>query len=329
MSSRREGGFWRWLERLTLVVAAVGLAVWTGTTGAPALWEWWANRSFDRAMATEEKSPANSPVPAEPPTNTPPPKTRDVVGRLSIERLHLNVVVREGADSKTLGLSAGHIPGTALPGRNGNIAIAAHRDTLFRALAKVQNKDVIRLDDPNGTSSYYEVASRKVVKPTDVSVIQPHGSQELTLVTCFPFDYVGSAPERFIVTARPIVAESAPVIRTSAPAAVAPPQSPNANPYRIAPVPYRDPVERKTWFTVDLHHSREVGAGVSMGITDADPESQEVEGWLWLMPERRTVWMHSQAVGDPLAFYGDENGRKREVVITKISGSAVSGYLVN
>jgi sortase A len=305
-------------------VAALGLAVWTGTTGAPALWEWWANRNFDQTVATEEKSPANRPAPAEA-----APKTRDVVGRLSIERLHVNVVVREGADSTTLGLSAGHIPGTALPGHTGNIAIAAHRDTLFRALAKVESKDVIRLDDPNGTFSFYEVASTKVVKPTDMSVIQPHGGQELTLVTCYPFNYVGSAPERFIVTARPMAAESAPVIRTSAPSVVAPLQPPDAKPYRVTPVPYREPVERKTWFTVDLHHSREVGAGVSMGITDADPESQEVEGWLWLMPERRTVWLHSQAVGDPLALHNGEDGRKREVVITKITGSAVSGYLVN
>jgi hypothetical protein len=160
-------------------------------------------------------------------------------------------------------------------------------------------------------------------------VIQPHGGQELTLVTCYPFNYVGSAPERFIVTARPVASESAPVIRTSAPSVVAPPQPQDVKPYRVAPVPYREPVERKTWFSVDLHHSREVGAGVSMGITDADPESQEVEGWLWLMPERRTVWLHSQAVGDPLALRGGENGRKREVVITKITGSAVSGYLVN
>jgi sortase A len=325
MSGRRsEHGFWKWLERLALLVAVLGLAVWTGVTGAPALWEWWENRNFDRTVPTDEKNPQTGPLIEEPAL-----KTRDLVGRLSIERLHLNVIVREGADSKTLGLSAGHIPGTALPGHAGNIAIAAHRDTLFRALAKVEKSDVIRLEDPNGKAAYYEVASTKVVKPTDMSVIQPHGEQELTLVTCFPFDYVGSAPERFIVTARPVGSESPSVIRTSAPSVTSPPAARHVNPYRVAAIPYREPVERKTYFTVDLHHSREVGAGVSMSITDTDPENQEVEGWLWLMPERRTVWLHSQAAGDPLALYSADNGRKREVVITKITGSAVTGYLVN
>jgi sortase A len=94
----------------------------------------------------------------------------------------------------------GHIPGTALPGEDGNIVLAAHRDTFFRPLRNIQKGDEIALTTWNGAFRY-RVESIQVVGPDDVGVLQPTSLPTLTLVTCYPFYFVGSAPKRFIVRA--------------------------------------------------------------------------------------------------------------------------------
>jgi sortase A len=99
-----------------------------------------------------------------------------------------------------LRLGAGHIRGTALPGAPGNSAIAAHRDTFFRALKDVRPNDEIQLQTLTGLF-HYEVDWVKVVSPDDISVLTPSTGSTLTLVTCYPFYFVGSAPERFVVRA--------------------------------------------------------------------------------------------------------------------------------
>jgi sortase A len=124
-----------------------------------------------------------------------------LVGRLEIPRVGLSVVVAEGADDATLRRAAGHIPGTALPGRSGNVGIAGHRDTLFRPLQGIRMDDVILLTTLQGEYRY-RVVSTKVVGPSDVAVLHPDGGEILTLVTCFPFYFVGPAPDRFIVRAQ-------------------------------------------------------------------------------------------------------------------------------
>ena len=110
-------------------------------------------------------------------------------------------MVVEGVDERDLKRAAGHIPGTALPGETGNIGIAAHRDTFFRPLRFIEKSDAITLRTLHGTYRY-RVVSTKVVAPDDVQVLYPTGRDTLTLVTCFPFYYIGAAPHRFIVTAR-------------------------------------------------------------------------------------------------------------------------------
>src|SRR5664279_1488691 len=92
------------------------------------------------------------------------------------------------------------IPGTALPGKQGNIGIAGHRDTSFRPLRFIRKDDMIALTTLHGTSRY-RVVSTKIVGPDDVQVLYPTGRDALTLVTCYPFDFVGPAPRRFIVQA--------------------------------------------------------------------------------------------------------------------------------
>jgi sortase A len=125
------------------------------------------------------------------------------VARLEIPRLSLSVVVLEGVGDSTLNVAAGHIPETALPGSAGNVGIAAHRDSFFRALKDIREGDVIRLSTPEGTFDY-AVQWTKVVKPSAMDVLDATEVPSLTLVTCYPFRYVGSAPDRFIVRARRI-----------------------------------------------------------------------------------------------------------------------------
>lgn len=163
---------------------------------------WMFNRGREKSETAEAPKPG--PAPGPPATGTTPPSAypakRAVIGRLEIPRLKIAVMVREGADEGTLSRAVGHIPGTALPGSIGNVALAGHRDTFFRPLRNVHPDDVIELQTTNGTFQYV-VKSTKIVTPRDVSVLQASGGETLTLVTCYPFYYVGSAPKRFIVHA--------------------------------------------------------------------------------------------------------------------------------
>jgi len=149
----------------------------------------------------------------EPKANTPAPiKAGDLLGRIDVERLGVSVAVVEGADFAELQHAAGHIAGTAFPGRKGNTAIAAHRDTFFWPLRNVRANDVIRVTTRNGIYRY-RVVSTKIVKPDDVSILNSNGKEILTLVTCYPFYFVGSAPNRFIVRAERLHSAIAPTLQ--------------------------------------------------------------------------------------------------------------------
>jgi sortase A len=126
-----------------------------------------------------------------------------LLGRLEIERLGLSVMVMEGDDHRTLRRAVGHIPGTALPGQNGNIALTGHRDTFFRPLRNVRPDDIVTLRTLQGDYRY-RVLSTEVVNPDNVSVLHPGRNEILTLITCHPFYFVGAAPNRFIVRAERI-----------------------------------------------------------------------------------------------------------------------------
>ena len=124
-----------------------------------------------------------------------------LVGLLVIPRLELHAIVREGTADDTLDVALGHIAGTAFPGQNGNVGVAGHRDTLFRHLGGVRTGDLILFDTPSSSYTYL-VEGTEIVEAQDVAVLRPASHAELTLVTCFPFRYVGAAPDRFIVKAR-------------------------------------------------------------------------------------------------------------------------------
>jgi len=123
-----------------------------------------------------------------------------VVGVLEIPRLKLSEVVASGEDDKTLKVAIGHLLDTPLPWAQGNSVLAAHRDTHFRPLRDIQHGDLIRLKTRKGVFEY-SVKDTMIVAPTDVWVMAPSQERRLTLVTCYPFNYVGSAPQRFIVRA--------------------------------------------------------------------------------------------------------------------------------
>ncbi len=155
----------------------------------------------EREKASIADASKATPLPGEAPNQLGnPPARESVIGRLEIPRLRIGVMVREGADEGTLSRAVGHIPGTALPGNIGNIGLAGHRDTFFRALRNIRSDDIIELQTTGGTYRYV-VKSTRIVTPRDVSVLNASGGETLTLVTCYPFYYVGSAPKRFIVHA--------------------------------------------------------------------------------------------------------------------------------
>jgi sortase A len=168
---------------------------------------WWDLRDAEQAQqrakewlkrASERPAPqASAPAPAAAHSI----HRGDPVGELDIPRLHLSVIVFEGDDARILKVGGGHIPGTALPPGNGNVGIAAHRDTFFRPLRGIHRNDKITLRTPAGTVQY-RVTQTEIVQPSNTHVLAPAPGRDLTLITCYPFYYVGNAPQRFIVHAR-------------------------------------------------------------------------------------------------------------------------------
>jgi sortase A len=123
-----------------------------------------------------------------------------MIGLVEIPSLGLSAMVMEGTSPHTLRHAAGHISGTALPGKPGNIGISAHRDTLFRPLRNVRRDDIVTFTTKEGAYRY-RVVSTKVVDPHDMAVLDPGRTEVLTLITCYPFYFVGAAPSRFVVRA--------------------------------------------------------------------------------------------------------------------------------
>jgi sortase A len=184
----------RLLERLLLIAGLAGLGYYSWATVEARLYQAYENRQLDAILAS---APPSSP---ERSVTRAPLAPGSVMGRIEIARLGVSAVVRTGSDARTLQLAVGHIPGTAYPGENGNVGLAGHRDTFFRRLSDVQPDDEIVMTTPEGRF-VYRVERTDVVQPADVWVLDPTPHATLTLVTCYPFTYLGAAPERFIVRA--------------------------------------------------------------------------------------------------------------------------------
>jgi sortase A len=188
-------GILRWSQRLLLSGAFLALAY----CGFVVLDSW----MFQRGELREFTRIVN----VEPPVvlrDSGPPVSNALIGRIEVRRLGLSAMVVEGTTTMALRRAAGHITSTGMPGVPGNVAIAAHRDTFFRPLRNIRKNDIITLTTV-GAEYRYRVVSTKVVDPEDVSVLNPSDNEILTLVTCYPFFFVGSAPERFVVRAERII----------------------------------------------------------------------------------------------------------------------------
>ena len=129
------------------------------------------------------------------------PTLGEVMGQIEIPRLGIQAIVAQGDTDEVLRHAVGHIPETALPGEPGNVGLAGHRDRLFRKLRAAQPGDIVIFKTRSETFRF-QVETTSVVPPTDVGVLLSSNRRELTLITCFPFDFVGSAPDRFVVHAR-------------------------------------------------------------------------------------------------------------------------------
>lgn len=133
------------------------------------------------------------------------PEAGKPIARLRIASARIDYVVFEGTDSETLEKGPGHVPGTELPGSETglkNCVITGHRDSHFRNLGWLRAGHRIELETPSGTIRY-RVVSREIVEPTAVRVLEPTPTDRLTLITCYPFNYVGPAPKRLVIVARP------------------------------------------------------------------------------------------------------------------------------
>ena len=159
-------------------------------------WVFQQRESHDLERLLENRPKAQLPGP-------PAVRARGLIGRLEIPRLGLSAILIEGDDSKTLRRAVGHIPGTPLPGHSGNTALTGHRDTFFRPLRNIRANDVIVVTTLQGEYRY-RVVSTRVVSPENIAVLNSSGGEILTLVTCYPFYFVGAAPDRFIVRAERI-----------------------------------------------------------------------------------------------------------------------------
>ena len=186
----------RWSRNVFLIIGLLALSYVGFALLDARLYQAEQARRFERALKETNLARAESPAIAV--------SEGSPLGRVEISAVGLTVMVLEGTDEGTLRRAVGHIRGTPLPGQRGNVALAGHRDTFFRGLRKIRVNDEITLTTLSG-SYRYRVDSTKVVKPEETEVLEDYGDDILTLVTCYPFNFVGSAPSRFIVRAHRVI----------------------------------------------------------------------------------------------------------------------------
>jgi sortase A len=206
---------WKWIERALLIYGFLLLVVYGGIQLESSLSSRTALKSFAAhessasfaATAIEEDNASTeidrnifNENPAHAYEENQPNPVAQPMGVLEIPKIHLAVPLLDETDALTLNHAVGRIAGTARPGEQGNIGIAGHRDGFFRGLKNVKLGDAIELRTVSATATYV-VDQIKIVRPTEVSVLRPRETPSLTLVTCYPFSFIGSAPQRYIVMA--------------------------------------------------------------------------------------------------------------------------------
>jgi LPXTG-site transpeptidase (sortase) family protein len=185
----------RWLERGLLALGTV-LAIWCAAVLLEA--QFTKQLPVEPLVVTQELPGDANSTKATP--ARPAPAAGTVLGRISAPTVRMTAPVLEGSDDATLSRGAGHIEDTPFPGQPGNIGIAGHRDTVFRPLKGVHVGDPLELTTSDRLY-HYRIKKTFIVGPDDVYVLDPTNQPTVTLVTCYPFEYIGHAPRRFIVQA--------------------------------------------------------------------------------------------------------------------------------
>jgi sortase A len=196
---------WVWAERAAWAVGITSVALWSiivlsGAVGARHELERFAAAQSAGAVASPPDQRLWSAARVRAWQDTQVRQAPALLAVLRVPGIALEVAVLGGTDDWTLNRAVGHIEGTAGPGAAGNSGIAGHRDGFFRGLKDVAVGDAIELETL-GAVHHYRVTRTWIVEPDDVSVLDPTASPAVTLVTCYPFYFVGSAPQRFIVRA--------------------------------------------------------------------------------------------------------------------------------
>lgn len=192
----------QWTERGLIAIGA-GLAIWCAAILIEA-------RFHQAVPLTPPLVVTQTELPGDGHVNAPAaaaPVPGRLVGRLEAPSVSLSTVVLEGSDDATLSRGSGHIEDTPFPGQPGNVGIAGHRDTTFRALRRIHVGDALEFMTVDRLYRY-RISQTLIVGPDDVYVLDPTPKPALTLVTCYPFEFVGHAPRRFIVRAE-LVGEEA------------------------------------------------------------------------------------------------------------------------
>jgi sortase A len=188
----RASRYLRHCERTLCALGALLSACWAGAWLEGRVYQAYQNIQLNRSLQAESADTGIGPR---------RPLSGGVLGRLKIPRLGLSVLVLNGVDAATLILGAGRLPGVTQAGDAGNLVIAAHRDTFFRPLRDIRKDDQVLVTTADGTYAYV-VEWTAVVNQSDTGVLANTREPALTLVTCYPFQYIGPAPQRFVVRAR-------------------------------------------------------------------------------------------------------------------------------
>ena len=196
-----------WLRRAGIALSVIGVSLLGGafaTTVRSRIYQARQGRAFS-ALEGSLAAPAAGPPPTarpESPGPSAPPSDADplLLGRIEVPRIGLSAMVRDGDDEATLAVAVGRVSGTARPGERGNMVLAGHRDSFFRPLRRIRVADLIHVR-AGGDRYDYRVDSTEVVGPLETRVLEPTGEAVLTLVTCYPFGFLGNAPDRFVVRA--------------------------------------------------------------------------------------------------------------------------------
>ena len=178
-----------WIERLLLGTGIFCLLWWAVVALQATRYQYEQRAALERMRAAPAVVNASAAI-----------TTGSLIGSLDIPRLRLSAMIAQGDDDATLKVAIGHLPETPLPWHEGNSVLAGHRDTFFRPLQHIRVGDQLRLSTLHGDFRY-EVRETMIVDPDDVWVLDPTDRPTLTLITCYPFSYVGKAPRRFIVRA--------------------------------------------------------------------------------------------------------------------------------